>query len=177
MLSAAKVEVYCTVWGTLAPMTTYRKDTQTVILVDETIRVRRPLSAVFAYICNHENYAQWFPEVDTIVSGNDLPHGTVGKQYREAVKVQRDRTANMTITVVASIPNEFFATEGDFVPLLPSMEVRFTPVSSEETQVQWRFLSRNRSLITRFAITLIAKRGLQRRSKIGLQRLKKILEA
>jgi hypothetical protein len=148
-----------------------------VILVDETIHVRRPLSAVFAYISNHENYAQWFPEVETIVSGNDLPHGTVGKQYREAVQVQRGRTVDMTITVVASRPDKFFATEGDFVPLLPRMEVRFTPVSDEETEVQWMFLSRNTSVITRLAISLIAKRGLQRRSKIGLQRLTEILEA
>jgi hypothetical protein len=146
-------------------------------LVDEIIRVRRPLPEVFAYICNHENYAQWFPEVETIVAGNNLPHGTVGKQYREAVKVQRGRTVDITITVVASIPNEFFATEGDFVPLLPRMEVRFTPVSDTETDVQWKFMSRNKSVITRFLINLIAKRGLQRRSKIGLQRLTKILEA
>lgn len=147
-----------------------------MILVDETIRVRRPLSEVFTYISNHENYAQWFPDVDTIVSGNDLPHGTIGKQYQEAVQVRRGRTVDMTITVVASIPDKFFATEGNFAPLLPRMEVRFTPVSATETDVQWRFLSRNTSVITRFLIALIAKRGLQRRSRIGLQRLTKLLE-
>lgn len=148
-----------------------------MILVDETIRVRRPLSEVFTYISNHENYAQWFPDVETIVSVNNLPHGTVGKKYQEAVQVQRGRTVDMTITVVASTPNEFFATEGNFAPLLPRMEVRFKPVSDAETDVQWKFLSRNTSVITRFLITLIAKRGLQRRSKIGLQQLTRILEA
>lgn len=147
-----------------------------MILVDETIQVRRPVSEVFAYISNHENYAQWYPEVDAIVSGNQLLHGTVGKQYLEDVQDQRGRTVNMKITVVDSIPNEFFATEGNFVPLLPRMEVRFTRVSDDETNVQWKFLSRNPSVVTRFVISLIAKRGLQRRSKLGLQRLTEILE-
>lgn len=148
-----------------------------MILVDEKIQIQRPRSDVFAYISNHENYAQWFPEVDKIISSNDLPHGTVGKQYRETVQVGRGRSVDMTITVVASVPDEFFATEGDFAPLFPRMEVRFTSASNNVTDVQWTFLSRNTSLTARFAISLLAKRGLQRRSRIGLQRLKELLEA
>ena len=71
-------------------------------LVDETLTINRPILEVFDFLSNHENYALWFPDVVSIISVNDLPHGSVGKVYSELIKLPAGRSRHITIDVVES---------------------------------------------------------------------------
>ncbi len=146
-------------------------------LVDQTVSINRPIAHVFAFVSNHENYLQWFPGVVTIVSADQLAHGTVGKIYRETLRLPIGRHQAIDIAVVTSQPPELFVTEGTFAPLHPRMEIRLTQTSAQETMLSLRFFSRSQSTIARWLIGIFVKPTFARQSRRGLHRLKGILEA
>lgn len=149
---------------------------QNLNLVDETLSIAAPISRVFAFLANHENYVLWFPKVISIISANQLPHGTVGKIYEEAIRLPGGRDKMITITVVESRSPELFVTEGDLAPLHPRMEVHLLAKSDDETSVNWKFYSRSQSMVGRALIRMLIQKPLQRDSKTGLARMKAILE-
>jgi len=144
-------------------------------LVDETLTINRPIIEVFDFLSNHENYALWFPDVVSIVSVNDLPHGSVGKAYSEVIKLPTGRR-HITIDVVESRSPAVFVTEGNFPPLHPRMEVRLFEKSARESILNWKFYSRSQSAFVRLIVGALIKKSLAKQSTRGLKRLKNLLE-
>jgi hypothetical protein len=149
---------------------------QNILLVDESLLIESPIGSVFEFLANHENYASWYPNVLSIESANQLPHGTVGKCYKEEIRLPTGRIQMINIEVVESRAPELFVTEGDCAPLHPRMEVRLSEKSAGETLLQWRFYSRSQSLIGRLLIRMLLKRALARDSATGLARMKAMVE-
>jgi len=145
-------------------------------LVDETLTINRPILEVFNFLSNHENYARWFPDVVSITSVNDLPHGSVGKVYSELLKLPAGRSRNITIEVVESRSPAVFITEGNFPPLHPRMEVRLFEKSARESILNWKFYSRSQSAFGRLIVGALIKKSVVKQSERGLKRLKIFLE-
>ena len=148
-----------------------------MILADHTISIERPIHDVFDYVANHENYADWFPGVIGIVSGNELPHGSIGKTYLERIKMPTGRARLIEISVVESESPVLFATEGYFPPLHPRMEVHFKRLSENCTEVRWMFSSRSESTLGRLLVRMLIRRDLLQRSTQGMASLKRALES
>ena len=144
-------------------------------LVDATLTINRPVIEVFDFLSNHENYALWFPDVVSIVSVNDLPHGSVGKVYSEVIKLPTGRR-HITIDVVESRSPAVFVTEGNFPPLHPRMEVRLFEKSARESILNWKFYSRSQSAFGRLIVAALMKKSVAKQSARGLKRLKNLLE-
>jgi len=145
-------------------------------LVDETLTINRPILEVFDFLSNHENYALWFPDVVSITSVNDLPHGSVGKVYSELLKLPAGRSRNITIEVVESRSPAVFITEGNFPPLHPRLEVRLFEKSARESILNWKFYSRSQSAFGRLIVGALIKKSVVKQSERGLKRLKILLE-
>ena len=147
-----------------------------ITLVDQTLLINRPIAHVFEFLANHENYIKWFPGVVAIAAADTLPHGTVGKIYKETLRLPTGRHRRIAIKVVESQFPALFMTEGDFAPVHPRMEIRLSERAAQATSLNFRFLSRSQSLIARLLIRALVKRAFARQSEVGLRQLKKILE-
>ncbi len=142
-----------------------------MILFDHTIATSTPVEAVFAFVSNHQNYALWFPGVIGIRSDDSLPHGTVGKTYRETIRLPPGREKCIAIPVVESVPPARFVTEGRFPPLHPRMEMTLERSADGGTSLRWCFMSRNRSRLGRMLIGLAIRPMLRKRSRIAARQL------
>ena len=147
----------------------------TLIAQAETL-VNCSASHAFSLVSNMERFGDWFPAVKSINSVNDLPHGKVGKKYLETVSVPFRGERQIEITVKEAIKNQRFVTEGQFLPLLPRMEIELTKQSESETVLQWRMYSRSTSKAVKMLLLPLAKGVMQKRAVIGANRLKKLLE-
>ena len=152
------------------------KSRQNLELANHRLAIHAPVADVFDFLANHENYALWYPNVISIVSGNALPHGQVGKIYEEAIRLPTRRIQPITIRVVESRRPSLFVTEGDFPPLHPRMEVHLSENAAGETLLDWRFYSRSQSAVGRWLIARLLRGTLQRDSGIGLARMKALVE-
>ncbi len=146
-----------------------------ILLADETIALAGPISTVFAFLSNHENYSRWYPGAMAVTSVDGLPHGTVGKVYRETLRLPSGRQRVFDIRVVESRAPDLFMTEGTLAPLHPRMEIRLTARSADETVLNLRFFSRNQSVLGRLLIGALARRVVRRQSRVGLGKLKALL--
>ncbi|MDM8009754.1 MAG: SRPBCC family protein [Parasphingorhabdus sp.] len=147
-----------------------------LLLAEHKLLIDSPVERVFDFLANHENYARWYPNVLSVVSGNPLPHGQVGKFYEEAIRLPTRRVQKIRIAVVESRPPELFVTEGEFPPLHPRMEVRLSPQPSGATLLHWQFFSRSQSAIGRRMIPLLLGKNLLRDTRTGLARMKSMVE-
>jgi uncharacterized membrane protein len=147
-----------------------------IVLVDKILAIDAPISSVFAFLSNHENYIRWFPGVVSVESGDALPHGTVGKTYNETLRLPTGRNRLISIEVKESVPSALFAMEAVFPPLHPRTEIRLTEHWPRKTTLSWRFLSRSQSGLGRLLIGTLLKKAVARQSEAGLLRLKEILE-
>ncbi len=130
----------------------------------------------FSIISNMERFKEWFPQVISITSSNQLDHGTIDKAYVERVSVPLRGTQSVEIVVRESLPNRRFVTEGQLVPLLPRMEIDLTRIDDGMTLIKWQMLSRSKSLLVKTLLLPMAKTIVQRRATLGLKRLKALLE-
>lgn len=149
---------------------------QNITLADETLSIASPISTVFAFLSNHENYIAWYPGVVSVTAADRLPPGTVGKVYNETLRLPSGRHRAFDITVVESRAPELFMTEGTLAPIHPRMEMRLTATSAQETTLNLKFLSRNPSALGRLLIRALVARAVRRQSKVGLLKLKSLLE-
>jgi hypothetical protein len=147
-----------------------------VLLADETMSIASPISTVFAFLSNHENYSRWYPGALSVTSVDGLPPGTVGKVYRETLRLPSGRDRVFDIEVVASRTPDLFMTEGTLAPLHPRMEMGLTAKSADETVLNLKFFSRNQSVVGRLLIGALVRRVVRRQSRAGLRRLKALLE-
>ena len=147
-----------------------------VALVDQSISIDVPAASLFAFLSNHETYIRWYPNVVAIVSANDLPHGAVGKRYRETLRLPSGREQSFNIRVVESRAPDLFITEGTLKPIHPRMEARLTATSARRTLLNLRFLTRSQSALGRLLIPLLFRQTMVRQAQAGLARLKTLVE-
>lgn len=147
-----------------------------ITLADETLSILRPISDVFAFLSDHENYVRWYPGVVAVTSADHLPPGTVGKLYSETLRLPSGRQRIFNIRVIESRPPGIFMTEGTLAPIFPRMEIRLTAKSADETVLNLKFLSRNQSAPGRFMIRAFVRHAVQRQTRRGLLKLKLLLE-
>jgi len=145
-------------------------------LVDEVASIDRPISEVFEFVSDHQNYIRWYPGVVAVTSSDGLAPGSVGKVYNEILALPSGRRRAFDIEVVETRAPELFATEGTLAPLHPRMEMRLTATSAYATTLNLRFFSRNRSPIGRLLIGALAPRAIRPATRAGLAKLKSILE-
>ena len=148
-----------------------------IALIDETVSIDRPVSHVFGFVSDHENYIRWYPGVVAVTSADGLAPGAVGKVYNEILRLPSGRRRAFDIKVVESRTPEFFATEGTLAPLHPRMEMRLTAKSEIETALNLRFFSRNQSAAGRLLIGALAPRAIRPQALAALAKLKSILNA
>jgi hypothetical protein len=145
-------------------------------LIDETVSINCPISKLFEFVSDHENYVRWYPGVVAVTSADGLAPGTVGKVYNEILRLPSGRRRAFDIRVVETNAPGLFATEGTLAPLLPRMEVRLTEMSKEETTLNLRFFSRSQSPVGRLLIGTLAPRAIRPQTQAALLKLKSILE-
>lgn len=123
-----------------------------------------------------ENFAAWFPEVIAIQSGDNKDHGTLGKKYLETIKIPFKGEDKYSLEVKQSDENEKFITEGDVPPVSPRMTANFTKVSENETLVNWKMESRNKSILFRLLLLPLFRKEMSKRAYKGMANLKRLLE-
>lgn len=139
--------------------------------------IHAPISSVFDFVSNHENYIRWFPGVIGISAQDSLPHGTVGKVYRETLKLPSGRPRSFSIRVVESQATFLFSTEGDLEPIYPRMEMSLTSPTAAQTLLSLKFFSRSTSVLGRVLVRALLKKSIDRQSEGALINLKRILES
>jgi hypothetical protein len=80
------------------------------------------------------------------------------------------------IQVVEAHSPKRLVTEGDLPLLLPRMEIDVDDIGENSCEVRWRMLSRNESIMVRFAVLPVARWLMGRRATAGLRNLKQRLE-
>lgn len=147
-----------------------------IILADETVSITRPISDLFAFLSNHENYSCWFPGAMSVTSTDDLPPGAVGKVYVETLLLPSGRRKVFDIKVVERQAPDLFITEGNLALIHPRMEMRLIAISPAETRLSLRFLSRSQSFVGRLLIRGLVRRLIGRQTRAGLAKLKALME-
>lgn len=146
------------------------------LLAEESIHIKRPVLDVFTYVANMERFGEWFPGVLSIESSNRAQHGQVGKEYLETVSIPLRGERKIKLVVREAQAGQRFVTEGKLYPLMPRMEVLFSPVGVASCQLTWRMYSRNEGPLVRFALLPLARRVMRKRAAAGVKRLKRTLE-
>ena len=146
------------------------------LISEVEISINRVNTDVYNYVSNMENFGAWFPEVISIMSDSEGPHGVVGKKYLETVKIPLAGLKKIPISVVDSKQGEFFVTEGEFSPLFPRMEIEVRRIDSNSSGMSWRMYSRNNNRMVKMLLLPLAKSVMQKRAEVGIRRLKINLE-
>jgi hypothetical protein len=144
-------------------------------LADIAVVIDRPPREVHAYVSNHENYPEWFPDAQRVESVDDIAHGVIGKRYREKVRLSHRRMAVMTIEVVECEPGRLFATQSRIGPFATRMEIHLEELPAA-TRLRWIFLANGSSWLNRLVFRLLAGRGIARNGAKAVANLKNVLE-
>ena len=147
------------------------------LISDVNESINRTNEDVFDYVSNMEKFGEWFPGVISITSSDGVAHGKVDKKYLETVKVPLAGLKKISISVVDSKYGQFFATEGEFSPLFPRMEITIKSIDETRSSVSWRMYSRNNKSIVKVLLLPFAKSIMQKRAQVGIKQLKVNLEA
>ncbi|MDR7305124.1 SRPBCC family protein [Rhodoferax saidenbachensis] len=147
------------------------------LLTEKTIHIQQPASVVFGYVSNMERFGEWFPGVISIASANALDHGQQGKEYLETVSVPLRGMRKVKMEVREVRGHQLFATEGQFPPLMPRMEIALRETGPNSCELTWRMFSRNTSWTARLTLLPLARRVMDKRATLGVAALKKRLEA
>lgn len=146
------------------------------LLAEAIIHIKRPVPDVFNYVTDMERFAEWFPGVLSIESANHHRHGQVGKEYLETVSLPLRGEKKIRLIVREAEAGRRFVTEGKLSPLMPRMEVTFSPVGVASCQLTWRMYSRNEGKLVRIALLPLLRRLMRKRAAAGVRRLKRRLE-
>jgi uncharacterized protein YndB with AHSA1/START domain len=146
------------------------------LLAECSIVIEKAPDVVFGFATDLARFGEWFPGVVAFRAEDALPPATHGKRYRETVTLPLGGRRDIDIVVVEAEPNRRLVTEGDFPPLLPRMEMRFDAAEGgTATRFDWRMYSRGDS-IAAAAMRVPARALMQDRARVGLARLKALLE-
>lgn len=147
------------------------------LLTEKIVEIRCPADELFAFICNMENFASWFPGVLEIRAEDSSPHGRSGKIYLEKVKLPTGGIRIIPIKVVEALAPTRFATEGKFPPLHPRMEVTIESLTPTVSRLTWRMHSRNESILFRFTLLPLFRLIMSRRAAAAVKKLKHLMES
>jgi hypothetical protein len=131
----------------------------------------------YSLISNMEKFGEWFPEIVSVTSKNDLTHGEVGKKYLVTITIPLLGKRTVDVTVLEAITNRRFFAEGVFLPWMPSMKMKISAMGNDEISFTWGMYSRSTSWIVNLMLIPIAKRAMQKRADIAVVQLKALLEA
>lgn len=143
-------------------------------LARNKITVERGSGDVFNFAANLENFALWFPGVESITSANSLPFTEKGKKYKETFASLGSKK-KVVVEVKDCQVEKYIVTESEFMPVLPRMEISFHALPDNRTEIVWSMVSRNSGLLWAILVPLV-KLIMHNRSKRGLVRLRKLLE-
>ena len=146
------------------------------LLAEQSVVVRCAVHTVFDYISNMENFGQWFPGVRSIVSADSLQPIEPGKEYLEVVATPSGEERQIVVRVRQVESDRLFATEGEYPPLMPRMEIALRAERADACVVTWRMLSRNDAPESELAWLPVARRTIQERAELGVAQLKARLE-
>jgi uncharacterized protein YndB with AHSA1/START domain len=146
------------------------------LLAEQSVSIRRDVTKVFAYVSNMENFSQWFPAVRSIVAANPQQPIEPGKEYLEVVATPTGEEREIRLRVKEMEPYRLFATEGDYPPLMPRMEIQLQADSTNGCIVTWRMLSRNEEPESALPWLALARQAIDERAKAGLGQLRTRLE-
>ncbi|MBU0889666.1 MAG: SRPBCC family protein, partial [Gammaproteobacteria bacterium] len=105
------------------------------LIAETSVCVDCSIEHAFSVVSNMERFGEWFPEVISISSMNDLNHGEVNKTYVELVSVPLQGKRSIEIVVKESVPCSRFVTEGRLFPLLPRMEIELVTQAESKTNI------------------------------------------
>jgi reticulon-4-interacting protein 1, mitochondrial len=121
----------------------------------DSVEIRRPSDEVFAYICNMENYVEWFPYILRMRAVDDFPIGTIGKKYDEIALLPNGKEEAITVRVVDYKENSSLAIEADLEPAQPRFDYRVESINATTTRFHWQCRARNTSLKARVFVPLM----------------------
>jgi hypothetical protein len=146
------------------------------LLAEQSVAIGCDVRTAFDYISNMENFGQWFPGVRSIVSADSLQPIEPGKEYVEVVATPTGEERQILVRVRQIEPDRLFATEGDYPPLLPRMEMHLRAERADACVITWRMLSRNDAPEAQIPWLPIARQTIQQRADLGVAQLKARLE-
>ena len=147
-----------------------------ILLAKTEIRVATSAAKAYQLLINMENFGDWFPEVISIESANNMAHGEVGKEYLETVGLPVLGRRKIRLRVAEAIENQRFVTEGNLIPILPRMDIFIAELDEREILVKWSLFSRSPNKLVQLLLLPSAKRIMQHRADIASVRLKQLLE-
>jgi len=147
-----------------------------ILVASTSAIINSSVTNAYSLISNMERFGEWFPSVIAIRSINKLTHSEVGKKYSERVDVPFMGAREIEITVTQAIENYHFATEGQFLPLLPRMEIYLHQESESTVRIEWAMFSRSSNKFVKILLLPLVKPTMQKRAKAGISTLKMILE-
>lgn len=142
-------------------------------LAKNKIVVEKGVDEVFNFAANLENFALWFPGVESITSANSMGFAEKGKKYKETFSVLGSKK-KVTIEVKDCLVRQHIITESEFLPILPRMEIDFQELADNQTEIVWSMFSRNNAFLWVLLLPLV-KLVMHIRSKKGLVRLRDII--
>lgn len=148
------------------------------LVAEQSMEIHSPITPLFNYLANMENFSQWFPGVLKIEAltgkdGDSSKNEKLGleQRYIEQVKIPGRGLVEVNLKVSEFRSPTFFQTQGDLKPLLPQMTIKLEELSSERTLVEWKMISRNNSLGFHFFLLPLIRRVMKKRSAIGMKNL------
>ncbi|MEH6347439.1 MAG: SRPBCC family protein [Bermanella sp.] len=145
-------------------------------LAQGTLTINTPVSTIFKYVSNMENYKEWFPGVEEVRSFNELAHGTVGKQYKETLNLNGEK-GQLIIEVIQCKPNELFLTQGNLPGILPQMTIRFLATQENGCEMNLQYHGRASELKQDESLQKMLQQDLHKRTQQGLLQLKQLMES
>ncbi len=118
----------------------------------------------YRYAIDLDRFGDWFPGVQAICAADTLAVDEPGKTYLETVAIPLRGTRSVCVVLKTREPHRHFATEAEFPPLLPRMEMDFAAVEPQRCRVRWRMYSRSRRRWFRWLLLPLARRVMQRRA-------------
>lgn len=142
------------------------------LILEGSVVLDRPVTEVFSYVADMENYPAWFRGIAEMKPVDDSPIG-IGKRYAEIAHIPGGKTEAIDVEIVAYEPQRSFAIHASLAPALPRFDYIFEPLGEARTRFTWRCSMRGRGLksaLMRRVMPLILKPRL-RQSFMNLERI------
>jgi reticulon-4-interacting protein 1, mitochondrial len=152
----------------------YRLD-QLPVVLSRRVKIACSAQAFYDFFKNFENYGKWFPGIIYMKSADDLPHGTVGKQYDELAQAPFGKEEKITVQLVAAEVNRHLAIEANLEPFLPRFDYTIHRISDQMVEFEWTCRTRGRSFKAMLARPVFRKIVGGRADRAMIQ-LKALLE-
>lgn len=147
-----------------------------ILLAKTETKIQSSAQEAYQLLVNMERFGEWFPDVITIKSVNELAHGEVGKTYLETVSIPLIGNRKIKLRVAEAIRNQRIVTEGNLIPILPRMDIFIAELNEHEILVKWSMFSRSPNKLVQLLLLPSVKRLMQQRADIASVRLKQLLE-